>query len=350
MGSAIIAGVVAIIGALIGYYSAEQSNKAADERQQQNQDWQEAMMNKQNEYNTYSEQMSRLEDAGVNPATAFMGQSQVVGNTSAGVNSSPLLPVVDPALSMGNMMSALSGTYKSIEEGIDIKSTREARIAQVLAQAEQLRADAVFLGAKSTEQLIINKYADARENLARQGQRSQIHLNYHQSALFKSQERQFTYSVDKILPEELKLKVQQGQLNLLDMDKVIAEIADLKRSASLKEAQAKTEEFKQGNLSASTENLEMNTALQGAQRDVTEQEALYYSDIQEKYLSYYQSMIDNLSADTGYTEEQTFWIVFDKLGSTTRGVRDLPAGFGSGRVLSEQRRIARQRLRERLSK
>ena len=316
MWSAIIAGIVALTSAVIGYYSAENTNKASAERQKDNEAWQESMMDKQNEYNSYSAQMDRLKEAGINPATAFMGQSSVVGNQSAGVNSSPLLPVVDPAISMGNLMSAMSGTYKSIEEGIDIKSTREARIAQTLADAEQLRSDANYLGAKSSEQLIINKYADARENLAREGQKSQIHLNYRQSALFKANERQFTYNVEKILPEELKLKVQQGKLNLLDMDKVIAEIADLKRSASLKEAQTKTEGFKQGNIAASTENLEMNTALQGAQRDLTEEEALYYTDIQEKYLEYYQSMIEKNSADTGYTEEQTYWIVFDKLGSS----------------------------------
>ena len=113
MGAAIIAGILAVVGGLISYASSERTNQESLSRQLQNQDWQEQMMDKQNEYNSPSAQMQRLSEAGINPSVSFM-QGANVANTSAGVNSSPLAPIVDPATLLGNLN--LGSAYESIQQ------------------------------------------------------------------------------------------------------------------------------------------------------------------------------------------------------------------------------------------
>lgn len=321
------AAAVLLIGSLIGvvadvatglYNNSENKNENAINR-----NWQESMMDKQNEYNTPANQMQRLQEAGINPATIGMASGTVQGgNLSAGVGSSPTLPVSNLG-SISGSLSQIMNAFKSGAEGNDIKSTREARINQILQHNAEMKANAELIGAKKSEQDIINNYADARELYAREGQKADIEVTYQQAAMFKQNARKFQYEVEHILPEELKLKVQQGKLNVLDMDKVVAEIADLKASAHLKSEQSKTEGTKQELNMAQTGLVEDQQIQTQEQTKLTEEEIAYYADLQEKYLEYYQSMIDKNSADTGLTKEETYWYQFKLLSdAASHGIYD----------------------------
>lgn len=311
MGSAIVAGLLYAIGAVLTIVSTNKSNSEAMSRQIQNEDWQESMMDKQNEYNTPSAQTERLKEAGINPSVAYMHGSQVA-NTSAGVSSVPIGPVFDPATILGNL--DLGKAYESIEQGLDIKTTREARLAHILRENDSLKANADFVGAQTVEQNIINRYSDAREILAREGQRTQLGINYYQRSLLKNQSSKMEYELINILPVQLQTLINQGKLQVLDMDKVVAEIADLKRSAELKEAQIGKTKAEEGLISAQEENTVVDTALKDEERGLLSQESGWYSETQKKYLEKYDEEIRKMASEANLTDEQAYYYCIELQG------------------------------------
>ena len=310
MGEAIVAGLLYAIGAVLTLVSTSSTNKESMNRQIQSQNWQEDMMDKQNEYNTPSAQAERLKEAGINPSVAYMNGA-TVANTSAGVNSTGISPVIDPATVLGNL--DLGKSYESITQALDIKTTREARLAHILRENDSLKANADFVGAQTVEQNIINRYANAREMLARQGQKSQLDINYFQRSILKKSDSKLEYELTHILPEQYQLLVNEGKLQVLDMDQVVAQTADFKRSAELKAAQIGKTNAETGLIQVQEENTLVDTALKAEERGLVAQESGYYSDVLKKYLEKYDAEIHKLASETNLTDEQVYWYMFEVL-------------------------------------
>lgn len=298
----VVAAAIAAIAALYSTYSTNKNNKQLTE---ENREWEESQVDKQNAYNDPQNQVKRLQSAGYNPASLLMGNSTgISGNLSASPGSVQTPQYIDPISSLSNTLLSGSSGFKALQEGLSDKSLRQARIDNIQAQTQQLLADAKLLGASETAQRIANQYADARETWAINGMKSNVRLSYAQSANFKASTDKLRYEIENLLPEQIRNLVAERKIDVLQLDVMSATIADLKKSAELKGSQI-------GLTEAQTSQASSQAGLAEAQSGLTEQESQNYSQLFDMIIEKYNAEIENLSAQAGLSKEETFWKVFD---------------------------------------
>lgn len=277
-----------------------------------NQKWNEQMMDKQNEYNNPSNQVQRLQDAGINPAMLGSGQ---IANTSAGVNGTQLFPYQDLMSTFSNNSLALMNSRKAKAEGKTEELLRQSRLESVQNQNKLFLSQVDSLDVNTANQRIALSYADALYNWQLKGEQAKFDLNYAEVAKANQLVKQMKYELEKIMPEELQKIISERNINVLNLEQISAAITDLKASAKLKNEQSLTEEEKRSNLNAQT--------------GLTEEQTAMYSKIQNKMLEVYGAQIENLKAQTGLTNEETYWYVFDLLNRS----------FPNGKIIGTAARI-----------
>lgn len=321
----------AVIGALVGAVGGliinDTTNYENKKRQEENQAWQESMVDKQNVYNSPAEQMQRYKEAGINPSTLGMASGALAGgNLSASPSGVSTIPYqsYDITHAISNMMSA----FNNQQEGLDRKSQRQVQLEKTQEEVNQLKENTKLLGLNAQAQQIVNTYAAAREQyaIAEADGRvkklfSDMNLNYRQMSYLNSQIKQIEYNISNVLPAEVNKIVAETGVSYLEQDKIVAIIKDYYASAELKSAQTETEGYKQENLQASTANLEAST-------EKTEAETNRYDEVTNAYLDKTGAEVRKLAADAGYTEEQTYWYAFELADRNTINAFGVPLGVG----------------------
>ena len=212
----------AIIPAAAGWLSQERTNQTNEELSQQQREYDEHMVDKQNEYNTPSAQAERMRAAGLNPNALGMSSGGVA--LGASHNGYQLPSANDPFLSASNSLLSLASAFNQKEEGTDKRTFRTEKLEQIKQQNEKYRQEIVMLGLDQRAQQIANSYADAineislNEGVARID-KTRAEINEINQRIEESQQ----YIIHK-LPEEVKELVLKNKLNVLEQDKIVAEI------------------------------------------------------------------------------------------------------------------------------
>lgn len=253
-----------VIGSLVSN-DMNRSNQALTQAWQekmnlQQQEWQEGMWNKTNEYNNASNQMQRLMDAGINPNAAA---AQVAGtNGAAQLAQQPQIPSGNPipgvnmdlagaamqGMAANKEMNLMDAQQKNIEADTASKlqsvDTGKAQEQLLKDQAMSVQLSNYYSPAKWQEEINVMK-AQGADALA--------------SAGLKGVEAQISgYTLDHILPLEYKYKLE-------DINRVIALIGEIHSGTALNYAnankaneEAKESKARQGLIAAQTEGQEIS--------------------------------------------------------------------------------------------
>ena len=297
------AGIVTALGSVVSSLFTNVQNSQINK---DSQNWQEQMMDKQNEYNDPSNQVDRLQKAGINPIAGTMSSGlSVSGNTSAQHGTPSMIPMQDLMTALSGNSSLLGSAFKSSQEGKSELTYRQARLEQIQNQNAQLVASAKQLNASADAQLIANKYADMRELWALRESKSRVQLNYSTIAANRQTMRESAQRIRNML-KEADLLDTQIDLNYLSMDEVLAHID---------ESRARTENFKK------------DTELKDAQIGLVESENLEkklsnnrYDELTDRVIAEYDQTIRKISADADLTEQEAYWYYFDEMDKNSLSV------------------------------
>lgn len=257
----IIAAVGALIASGIAAYSNRQATKSTNDAnlklaQQQNQ-WNVDQVNAQNEYNSPSNQVQRLVDAGLNPALLYgtTGGNVIAGNQSSVPQSSNLANQLawngwNPDMSslgslaenMLNEKKVQNDTQRVTNESAVVKSTlkvnesqiqeigsriglNEATIRnleeqnkQIQANTQQALANIKLLDAETAGQLIDNHWKEPQYEQALRESESRVFANRAEAAQAREMvkklmlDEQLTEVNIKVRGEDLKIQKINGAL------------------------------------------------------------------------------------------------------------------------------------------
>lgn len=307
----------------LNYLGTKETNKTNKQMASDQMEWSERMMDKQNEYNSPVEQMKRLEQAGINPASTFMnGATSVTGNTSASPTGYNYTPMENPFTSATNAY-LLSKQAANLEAKTKTENQlRDAQYQNLLAQNKQTLANAELIGLNAANQKTLNEFTAAKETWFLRNEKAKFNLTYSQRNQVNQQIKSMKYELENILPEQLKLLVQQGKLNVLDMDRVVAELESIKANTEKTKAETELTQAK-----TDTEGITQNNLIANTQLTYEEYEKVKL-DV-EKYLDRFNAEIAEIQARTGLTNEETYWYAF-KVVQDGQGYNKLPAAFGQG--------------------
>lgn len=295
----------AIVSAVASIASATYQNNKNKEQIQQNQDWQESMIDKQNLYNSPANQMNRLSEAGINPATLGMASGNLMsGNLSASPSSSPVIPQSNLLGNTLGDVGQLMNAFKTGEEGLSEKTLRQQRLDNLEAQTNQLLASANNLNISAAGQEIINRYIEAEKEYGLKGFQANLDMTYAQIAKFNAETSKSYYEIENVFPAEVKEILSKADVNYWDAQQVIAQISKIKADTVLTGEKITTEQLTQGQILADTQ-------LSQTEESLKSQESDYYANLTDKYLEKLDKEIDNISAATGKTTEETYWYIFE---------------------------------------
>lgn len=316
-------GLTDFLAAGLNLIGANETNDAQYRQQKRQREWEEHMVEKQNEYNSPVNQMKRLEEAGINPASTFMsGATSVSGNTSASPNSVGLAPLENPVTAATNAF-LLSKQAANLEAKTKTENQlRDAQYQNLLAQNKQTLANAELIGLNAANQKTLNEFTAAKETWFLRNEKAKFNLTFSQRNQVNQQIKSMKYELENILPEQLKLLVQQGKLNVLDMDRVVAELESIKANTEKTKAETELTQAK-----TDTEGITQNNLIANTQLTYEEYEKVKL-DV-EKYLDRFNAEIAEIQARTGLTNEETYWYAF-KVVQDGQGYTKLPAAFGQG--------------------
>ena len=202
-----------------------------------------ALWNQQNQYNSPSAQVGRLVAAGLNPALAYGGSSQVVGNSDTppqldyrGVANQPLISpdavmqaqqvatmMQDRALVRSQIAKNDAETIESLNRGA--LSGAESRYAEEFAKEKltgmRLMNDQTYLGLEHTNQSINNLIAT--RNLTKEQIRSLELAN-------EFNDRVMEYKIESVQLSNLESRKRMQEINV-KMQKYQAEIGVMSQTA-----------------------------------------------------------------------------------------------------------------------
>lgn len=312
--------VAAAAPAVIGWLSAERTNQTNRELSEQQMQHEENMMDKQNAYNTPANQAERMRQAGLNPSAIGMsGGMSVAGNVSASPNGYQLPAQVDPFLSVSNGLLNLASGFNQEEEGRSKRTFRSEQLEQIRQQNEKYRQEIVMLGLDQRAQQISNSYADAVNEIslnegAARIDKTRAEINEINQRIEESQQ----YILTK-LPEEVRALVLKNKLNVLEQDKIVAEIqrtyaqtANLEQDTELKLAQEATENVKQRELSTSS--------------NLNEEQAKSVQQQIQLYLDTWDEQIRKIAAESKLSERECKWYVVNQILNGVKSLGNVGAG------------------------
>lgn len=294
------------IASVLSSLATTAGNIALSER---NRNWNEAMQDKQNFYNLPANQIMRLKDAGISPNAVTMKDGMTVqGNTSAGIN-----PITTPDLQ--DPLGMAANSFLAFAQGTTEEQMRQVRKEQAVKDIELMDANIEKLGVDTQYQSIINMYAAVREQLAIEGEKQRIRLDFASTRKVMQEARKLAYEVDKLLPEQVKQLINEQKLTVAQLDLIIAQIANINADTVLK--------GKQGDVA------DTQAALNTAQEGLTSQESARYDELTNQVLAQYQATINKIVAETDLTEQEAFYYLYDLAMKHSVRVAGVPL-IGSG--------------------
>lgn len=258
-----------VIGSLVSN-NMNRSNQALTQAWQekmnlQQQEWQEGMWNKTNEYNNASNQMQRLMDAGINPNAAA---AQVAGtNSAAQLAQQPQIPAGNPipGVNMDLTGGAMQGMAANKEmqlldaqrEGIEIDNALKLR--QTDAVGSQIK-----LWEKQGNLLDIDILNKPREYEANIDYINELKNKAVADAHYtKSEAKQLDYIIENILPVQKRLAEANVSLTQQEFKESVGRTAAVFAQAALAYEQRNTEKSKQDLLEKQTEGQGIENTIRG---------------------------------------------------------------------------------------
>lgn len=297
------------------------SNAALSERQA---DRNEQLMDKQNEYNLPVNQINRLKEAGINPASLSMGNGmQVNGNTSAAVNPYTVLSMLDPMSIASN--SALSGAKAN-----ETNSLLEERRKNIAAETAKYEADIKFLGVNTLGQQIANDYAAALNEAAITKSYSEVGLNWFQCMELKQSVKNMQFELEKVLPQQVKESESREKLNVMDQQRVVALIQNIKADTELKDVQKDLTEMQ-----AESEGVHASLMAQQIEQSAaaTEQSEAFTDEIRKQvdfYLQTWDDQVSLIANQRKLSKKQVSWFIANQLLNGSKGTAAGAAAVGAG--------------------
>lgn len=185
-----------ILSNVIQGWGQQQANNANIQIARENRDWNEAMWNKQNAYNTPSAQMQRYVDAGLNPNLIY-GSGASGGNAGSVPSTAPAhVESVAKGIDLNNFMQTLSQwqQIKQSEANTDLirknsdlvqqKAINEAISGSILKSTSGLKT----LELEKSSKLLPTQVSTAEESLRN----------------LQNKNREILYRLDSLNPETLK--------------------------------------------------------------------------------------------------------------------------------------------------
>ena len=339
MGSVIAAVLVAIVSGVVGYMSSERTNQTNRELSLQQQAYDEKMFDKQNQYNDPVHQSERMRLAGLNPSAIGMANgTSVVGNYSASPNGYQLPAQLDPFLNASNGLLSVASAFNQYQSGKDSQTLRQARLDEIRATVDNLKANATKLGVDADGQRIINKYADEMNKWAVAGQKAEVAVKRASARLtdaqFKSVQQDLSMYKIKVSQALKSLELTQSEIdnNYLNLDWVASKILSTHAETNKLNAEANL-------INAQTSKTEAETGLVNAQTVKTESDIETAQSSLPYILQQYEVTIENIKSQTGWTDEQTYWYVIRLMSESTPstlGGRKVKIGDVLGREMNKR--------------
>ena len=311
IGAALVYAAITAAGLISTYFQ----NKKDDERIKQQQDWQESMMDKQNEYNLPVNQVEREQAAGIYRNTNAMANGSLIGGSSVGVGGSGLLPASNPLLGGANGLLSFMQAHNQNQDALDKQTLREARLKEVQATIDNLKANSEMLGINTEGQRIINQYIAAEKTWAIKNQKAQFDLTLAERSRLNKEVDKLAFEINSLLPAEKQLKESENRKVLLDLDYTTALISSIK--SDVKKTEAET-----GLIEAQSENERLRSEQIQAETSLTDEQVIQSRQTLEKILDKYDAEIQNIKAQYHLTEEEAYWYVI-KLQSETLSSKDV---------------------------
>lgn len=316
----------ALLAALISSVGTAVTNIALSERQRK---FNEQYQDKMNEYNLPENQVQRLKDAGINPNSVAMGNGTVVtGNQSASINPYSTPYIADP-------FSLASNSFLSMSQGTTENQLRDVRKREADANIQTMMSSAKNLDVGSEYQSILNGYAAAMQEAAiseKQGRSAESWANV---GVMRQQTRWYQQQIEQVVPEQLKNYLAERNVNILRLDEMLAAIDNYHADTNLKNQQAS--------------EVQAKAALETAQSEGQSIENANAQEIANHVIAHYKTMINKLSAETGKTQEETFWMLFDELDKNSISIMGskIPFNrFGNRTVRHKMEQAVEERYRK----
>lgn len=283
----------------------------------QQQEWQESMWNKTNEYNAPTAQLERAKDAGINPNVLANGGANMGSATLAQQPNIPSAPAGMSAPGFPNLLGDFGG---DIYNALLMGKQRELLDAQL----KNIQANTRGQDLDSERKTMENSVWMTDWNIKQAASTADINLK-------KEQLKEIQFNVDVLLPQQEEMNEQQLNNMLAAAQKISKEISVLEKQKALVAEQIKTQQAEQGLIGAQQEETNARRNLVDKQATAQQYEndvAKVKANIANEY-GIDVSQLDAIEqinielAKAGATEEQisNFW-------SATRG--ELLERFKSG--------------------
>lgn len=331
MGAALIAALASILVAGVTYAS----NKNLMDKQQ---NYNKEQLDLQNEYNTPSAQMERLKDAGINPSTSFMHGGQTVMNQSA--QPLPFNPLPTDFSSLGNMMSSFSNSKLQFSQAKTEDLLREEKYNNLKLQNEQYVANIEKIGVDTKGVQIANQYASALNEVSLMKSRSEIGLNLRQMAIAQKEVEKMKYELENVLPQEVKESVSREKLNLLEQDKVVAEIERIYYQNAQSEAETQESVARKDLIEAQTKTEESEQGLLEQEANLAESQNKYLDKQVQLFLDTYDEQVEQIATDLRISKKQAQWYIAQQLiGAATQLSFTAASGAFVGKSFKKPARV-----------
>lgn len=226
----------------------------------------------QREWDSISKQTERAQAAGYNPVAAMIAQNGGIGQStgspaSSGSVGAPTANIMDVYGHLPNSVEALTGIggfvgsmaksaldYQNAE---DVVATRKARIAELMARADNLHKQTELCGANLVTQNKLNEWYDVfkevelagmrAENMNKREQRkfikAQTHLTNEQAKSVNENLNMAIQRFNESLPREMRLLDSELDLNHMKLNDIISEINLRACSAALTASQTQGQDI-----------------------------------------------------------------------------------------------------------
>lgn len=297
LGKSIVQNVPAILSAA-STLGATSMNRKANERLAEKQfaeNQKQWMM--QNAYNSPSSQVARLKAAGLNPALAYGGTGQLVGNADT-------TPQLDYA---GAMTTPAFGFDSAIQQGLSAQ--------QIKSQIDNTDAQTQLTAAKTLSESYVPDEMKSRisMNMASTDKAYQELDNLRQELMNMSldQTRKEYENEAARISLEIATETQQAVIDsyTIHNKKEMAEIREIRKKLSVYEAQI-------SEIAANIANTMQMTVLAGSQKNLTEAQA----SLVRKQTEAANVEIRKLSAEADVSEKNVRWYTFNKVSGLVSDV------------------------------
>lgn len=294
--------IAALVPSIANVVSTMFTNKSNQQLMEGQQEYNTQMLDKQNEYNTPANQVQRLKDAGINPTSLGMGSGiSQSGGQSASALPVDMIPMLDPLANFSNdYMSMMSGK-ESYEKAITDMSLRDYRVKQAELENEKLTKESQLLGLDAQNQIIVNQFESARQQLALKNGYADLDLKKSEKAHLNKLIESLQVSMEKEVAETLKIE-SDTKVNYARIDEIVALIASHKADTRLKDAQTALTDAETQTETYQAQKVHNESLTAGS-------EAENAPDLYNKIIEKYGAEIKNISAQTNKTETEVFWYI-----------------------------------------